>query len=187
MSINRLYFLTDDDRRLVRDLALRRCDAKRDEVRVQKSGFHKTAPDRDYPHRIGLAAELAYARTFDLRLDERCHGWGDAEDFAGIEVKATTHSRPPFVLAVRTDEYERKRPLAYVLARVDAEYLAVEFCGSIRAADFDRLRAIQNGRHERNWAVSWRRLDAGLWRPTPNGLRFSSFVEETIPVPVARG
>jgi hypothetical protein len=160
--IERVVYFNDRQRALIEQIARARCDAKAPHIREQDSDFHTATSDRAYPHIVGLAAEAAYAMLTGQRVDGRLYRCGDETDFSGVEVKATTHSRPPFVLAVRQTEYERKTPLAYVLARVDSEATCVRFEGSVSRARFDALKAVQRGKHLLNWAVGAHHLAPGL-------------------------
>lgn len=160
--MNPIVLLSPTERDLVIRIGRLRCDAKPAGVRETDSGFHKGTSDRAYPHMVGAAAEYAYAALTGREVDDRLFIVGDDHDFGGIEIKATTHSEPPFILPVRQSEYERKRPVAYVLAKVDPEFLQVEFLGSISWARFDRIKVVQFGKHKRNWAVRSEHLAPGL-------------------------
>jgi hypothetical protein len=178
----RRVVLSDADREFLRDLAVRRVLAKRVGIRTQTSGWNAhDRIDRSYPHAVGLAAELAYARETGLPLDESIRMGGDRGDFLGVEVKATTHTVPPFVLAIKQEDYCVRVPRAYVLARVEPALSEVEFLGSISREKFDRIRRVQMGRHCANWAIGAERLAAGLIIVRDGTMHLVPFDEEDEP------
>jgi hypothetical protein len=174
----RFVVLTDAEIDHIRDLAARRVKKKRGSTRKQTSGWNSyDREDRSYPHAVGLAAELAYALETGTPLDESVRTGGDAGDFVGVEVKATTHTRPPFVLAVKQEDYATRMPLAYVLAKVSADLRTVEFLGSISRERFDRRKLEQRGKFALNWAVGSAELAAGLAVVRDSSLELLSFEE----------
>lgn len=181
--MKKVVFLTDAERAAILDLARRRCGAKAPHIRTQTSGWNPgNARDRAYPHAVGLAAEWAYALATGASVDERLLPGGDEGDFADglLEIKCTSHRKPPFVLAVKQSEYERKRPLAYVLARVDPELLAVEFLGSISRARFDDEKRPQMGKHALNWVVPAWKLSPGFAVVEGLTLKLNQFTEAVV-------
>lgn len=174
----RVVTLTEAQIEYIRDLAMRRVQKKRGATRKQTSGWNTFDPsDRSYPHAVGLAAELAYAIETNATLDDSVLTGGDAGDFSGVEVKATTHTRPPSVLAVKQEDYATRMPLGYVLAKVSADLRTVEFLGSMSRERFDRKKMVQRGKYATNWAVQSTQLAPGLVILTATGLELLPFEE----------
>jgi hypothetical protein len=170
--------LSDDQIEFIRDLASRRVKKKRGSTRKQTSGWNSfDRSDRSYPHAVGLAAEFAYSIETGRPLDESVTTGGDAGDFLGVEVKATTHTYPPFVLAIKQEDYATRMPLGYVLARVSADLRTVEFLGSMSRERFDRKKVRQEGKYALNWVVPSTALAPGLVVLGDGGLELCPFEE----------
>lgn len=139
-----------------------RCNAKSPHVRVQDSGYHSFNSDRAFPHIIGVAAEIAYSVLVGVPIDKDLFPHGDTCDFNGIEVKASTWQQADIELKIKHSEFEKKKPLAYVLARVDLSLVSVEFVGSISR---DRFTEVKYSRHHKfvdNYCVYGKTLFNGL-------------------------
>ena len=139
-----------------------RCEAKPPEIRRNDSGFHSNNNDRSYPHMIGAIAELAYAFVTDQEIDRRIFDGGDSVDFSGIEVKSSTWVGDDIELKIKKSEYERKKPIGYVLCRVDPENWTVEFMGCIDRKTFDKIKYPRKHKYVDNWCVEAKSLIKGI-------------------------
>lgn len=131
-------FLTEEQKQKIWSLGNARNDAKPDGIRQTDSGYHSHNSDRAHPHRLGLAAEIAYSHIANKPLDDRVMPSGDISDFDGIEIKASTWMGSDIELKVKKTEHGRKVPLCYVLARVAEDLSFVEFIGCVARRRFDK-------------------------------------------------
>lgn len=136
--INNVYKLSEEERKLAKELGNKRNEAKDKSFRDKKI-LKKGRPSGD-SHVLGIAAEIAYAALTDQKINEEIYARGDEMDFDGVELKASTFKGKNITLKIPKKEYEIKNPRIYVLARIDENYTTVEFIGSISRRRFDKLK-----------------------------------------------
>ena len=126
--INNVYKLSEKERALAEKLGNARNNAKHESFR-DKDRF-KINRESGYSHILGISAEIAYAALTDQKINEEIYSRGDEMDFDGVEIKAATWPHKNIELKIPFEEYEKKNPRIYVLARIDKNYTTVEFIGS---------------------------------------------------------
>ena len=160
--LNPIYVLTEEERLLAEKIGKARCEAKSARFRYNDSGFHSYNGDRAFPHILGVCAEIAYANLTNTKLDENIYAKGDDTDFDGIEIKTSTWKGDDIELKVKTKEYVKKTPKAYVLARIDEEYKTVQFVGSISRKKFEQIKYERKHKFVENYCVEARKMSKGL-------------------------
>lgn len=108
---------------------------------------------RAYPNMIGIAAEMKFHIITQLAMDLRLLRGGDTTDFNRVEIKGATWPYYDIELKISQEEYKRKFPLVYNLARVSKDYSKVEWIGSISRVRFDRIKYARRHKFNDNWAV----------------------------------
>ncbi len=169
--INPVYKLSEDERNLAVELGRKRNLAKEAKLRNIVCGYSNP----ETPHILGICAEIAYAKITNRKLDENLYAIGDYSDFTGIEIKTSTWRGIDIELKVKISEFERKYPIAYVLARIDKNYTTVEFIGSISRHRFDKLKYIKKHKFVENYCVSGKQIRKGLAFVEDNILKISDF------------
>ena len=86
-------------------------------------------------------------------MDKRFLKGGDECDFEEIELKSATWEGADIEIKVAQEEYVRKFPAAYDLARMDRGYRWVEFIGSISRERFDKVKYRRRHISVDNWCV----------------------------------
>jgi hypothetical protein len=160
-------FLTLEQKQKVWDLGTARNAAKPDGIRQTDSGYHSHNADRAHPHRLGIAAEIAYAVIAKKPLDERIMSSGDISDFDGIEIKASTWMGDDIELKVKKSEYAKKSPICYVLARVPEDLSFVEFMGCVSRVRFDKENYSKKHKFVENLCMEAKDLNKSI--PIKNG------------------
>lgn len=88
-----------------------------------------------FRHFVGVCGEVAFAKTYDLHVDEDTIGRGDdGTDFpGGVQVKTAFQKRPPRLMFPQR-QWQRKHAKVYVLAwaPADLECSAISLIGWIR-------------------------------------------------------
>lgn len=150
--INNIYKLSKEERELAKKLGNARNNAKHESFR-DKDRF-KINRESGYSHILGISAEIAYAALTNQEIDTKIYDLGDEIDFDGVEVKAATWPHKNIELKIPFEEYEKKNPRIYVLARIDKNYTTVEFIGSISRRTFDKLKYCKKHTQVNNWCVN---------------------------------
>lgn len=150
--INNVYKLSEQERELAKKLGNARNNAKHESFR-DKDRF-KINRESGYSHILGISAEIAYAALTNQEIDTKIYDLGDEIDFDGVEVKAATWPHKNIELKIPFEEYEKKNPKIYVLARIDKNYTTVEFIGSISRKTFDKLKYCKKHTQVNNWCVN---------------------------------
>lgn len=150
--INNVYKLSEEERRLAKELGMARNNAKHESFR-DKDRF-KINTESSYAHILGISAEIAYAALTDQKINEEIYSLGDEMDFDGVEIKAATWPHKNIELKIPFAEYKKKNPRIYVLARIDKNYTTVEFIGSISRKTFDKLKYCKKHTQVNNWCVN---------------------------------
>jgi hypothetical protein len=169
--INPVYKLSEDERNLAVELGKKRNQAKEAKLRNIVCGYSNP----ETPHILGICAEIAYAKITNRKLDENLYAIGDNSDFDGIEIKTSTWRGIDIELKVKISEFNRKHPMAYVLARIDKDYTTVEFVGSISRQKFDKIKYIKKHKFVENYCVSGNQIRKGLAFVEDNILKISDF------------
>lgn len=150
--INNIYCLSPRQRELAEKLGMARNNAKHESFR-DKDKF-KIKRESGYSHILGISAEIAYADLTDQEIDTNIYDLGDQIDFDGVEIKASTWPHKDIELKIPFEEYQKKNPLVYILARIDKNYTTVEFIGSISRKKFDQLKYHKKHTQVDNWCVN---------------------------------
>ena len=156
--INPIYKLSEEQRKFAEKIGRKRNDAKDESFRYKSCGYKDPA----FAHILGICAEIAYANITNRKLDENIYDIGDDSDFDGIEIKTATWKGDDIELKIKSDEYKRKKPLAYILARIDENYTTVEFVGSISREKFDKIKYEKRHKFVDNLCVCGNQMSKGL-------------------------
>lgn len=147
-----IYKLSQEQRELAEKLGMARNNAK-DESFRDVDRF-KIKRESGYSHILGISAEIAYADLTDQKINDEIYALGDDIDFDGVEIKASTWPHKDIELKIPFKEYNKKKPLVYILARIDKDYKTVEFIGSISRKKFDKIKYAKKHTFVDNWCVS---------------------------------
>jgi hypothetical protein len=169
--VNRIYKLSTDERKLAEELGRRRNDAKPPSIRNKMCGYSDPA----FAHILGICSEIAYAKITNKKIDEKIYLIGDEFDFYKIEIKTSTWKGSDIELKIKVKEFERKNPMAYILARIDKEYTTVEFIGSITRQKFDVIKYKKHHKFVDNYCVSAEQLTKGLAFIHDGKVKFTTF------------
>jgi hypothetical protein len=159
--------LTDEQKKKAWELGTARNEAKPSGIRENDSGYHNNNDDRAHPHRLGIAAEIAYSHITGKQLDERVMANGDVTDFDGIEIKAATWLGEDIELKVKREEYKEKNPKCYLLARVAENLSFVEFIGCVSRSRFDKEKYFRKHKFVPNYCMEGKDLKKAM--PVYNG------------------
>jgi hypothetical protein len=151
----KIITFNDEQLNFIRELAEQRCLAKDESIRW-KNRINKGTPGD--AHFTGLLGEFAYQSITDKKVDLRILAGGDDMDFQGVEVKCSTWLGKDIELKIKVQEYNRKFPKAYVLARV-RDNNSVEFIGSITRERFDKIKYLKRHTLFDNWCALGEDLD----------------------------
>lgn len=172
--LNPIYVLSEDQRKLAENIGKSRNNAKHSSFRNMKCGYDENP---SMAHILGICAEIAYANITNRKLDENIYSRGDNTDFDGIEIKTSTWTGDDIELKVRFSEYDRKKPDAYILARIDKNYKTVEFIGSISREKFDKIKYKRHHKFTDNWCVNGKQTSKGLAFKEDGILKIVKFIK----------
>lgn len=159
MSVEKINIDNDDIKftveqiQYIEKIGKARCEAKPGNIKYNDSNYHSDNGERDYPHILGFAAEYAYSILTGKPVDDRILSHGDNIDFDGIEIKSSTWEGSDIELKIKKKEYDRKKPIVYVLARVAKNYDRVQFIGSISRSKFDVSKYEKKHKFVENWCM----------------------------------
>jgi hypothetical protein len=96
-------------------------------------------------HFLGLLGEIAYAAAVGAKIDTQIYDVRDTgADVNGVEIKTSTFTGHGVELKIPQDEFKKKCPQKYVLARLNENlFNVVELIGEITREDFDQYKAIK--------------------------------------------
>ncbi len=148
---NMKYVLNEEEILLAEKIGRARCFGKNKTIVNNDSGYHDVK-DRAFPHVIGVKSEIAYAKISGKMIDLSVYEFsGDSSDFDGIEIKTSTWRGDDIELKIKVSEFNRKRPIGYVLCRcLDNE---ITFLGCISRERFDKEKYLRRHKFVDNFCV----------------------------------